>query len=69
MPAPMTGEITLLALSILVCLGKEVYVKSLTSNVIWSMALKSSNHAPHSASPGELKQTQPRLPESEEEEP
>jgi hypothetical protein len=43
-------------------------MKSLALNVMWSVAPESSSHAPHSASHGELKQTQPRLPGSEDEE-
>jgi hypothetical protein len=48
---------TPLALAIFVRLGKDVWMKSLASNVMWLVAPESSSHAPYSASHGELKQT------------
>jgi hypothetical protein len=53
-PSPVTGDITPLALAMLVRCGKEGSVKSVASKVMWSVALESRIHSLFSTSGGEL---------------
>lgn len=61
----MTGERIPLAFATLVHRGGDFWIKSFSSNIMWSVAPESSSQAPRSLSREELTSAEPKLPKSE----